>query len=68
MYLVDKIGWPIFYEQLSRLMNIWNELKINEVSLNLIVNKWDNRDRDVTLLCFSIISLSLFYGPKNWMI
>ena len=22
MYLVDKIGWPVFYEQLSKLINI----------------------------------------------
>ena len=37
MYLVDKIGWPTFYEKLLKLMNIWNELKNNEASLKPIV-------------------------------
>ena len=48
-YLIDKIAWPTFYEQLSKLMDIWKELKNNEVTLKPIVNKWNNRDRDATL-------------------
>ena len=40
------------------VINIWNELKGNEDTLKPIVNKWNNRDKDITLLCFSLISLS----------
>lgn len=58
MCLVDKIGWPTFYEQLEKTINIWNELKGSEDSLKPIVNKWNNRDKDVTLLCFLVINLS----------
>lgn len=58
MYLVDKIGWPKFYEQLARIMSIWNEPKNSEATLKTIVNKWNNRNKDVTLLCFSVITLS----------
>ena len=58
MYLVDTIGWLAFYEQLSKLMDIWNELKNNEATLKPIVKKWNSRDNDVTILCCSVISLS----------
>lgn len=66
MYLVDKIGWPTLYEQLEKVINIWNELKENDVSLKPIVNKWNKRDKYVTLLCFSVITLSCEHIEKTY--
>ena len=65
MYLVDRVGWPAFYEKLSKVMDIWNELKNNEDILKAIVKKWNNRDSDVTILCCSVISLSCEQVEKN---
>ena len=39
MYLAEKIEWPLFYDQLARVVNIWEELKENEEALKPIVNK-----------------------------
>ena len=39
MYLVENIEWPLFYDQLARVVNIWGELKENEEVLMPIVNK-----------------------------
>ena len=57
MYLVDRVGWPTFYLQLSKLIDVQNELTNNEATLRPITNKWISKDSDVTILC-SIISLS----------
>lgn len=58
MYPIGRIGWLAFYEQLSKLMDIWNELKNNEATLKPIVKKRNIRDNYVTILCCSVISLS----------
>ena len=60
MYLADKIEWPLFYDQLARVVNIWGELKENEEVLKPIVNKWGKKRRrkEVKFLCFSIIRSS----------
>ena len=58
MYLVDKIEWPLFYEQLEKTVNIWEETKENEEALKPIVNKWSKRRKEVNILCYSIIKLS----------
>lgn len=41
MYLVDKIGWPTFYDQLAKIINIWEELKGSDDALKPIVYKWN---------------------------
>lgn len=60
MYLADKIEWPFFYDQLTRVVNIWEELKVNDEVLKPIINKWGKKRRrkEVTFLCYSIISSS----------
>ena len=42
-YLGDKIEWPLVYDQLARVANIWNELKSNDEALKSIVNKWGRK-------------------------
>ena len=61
MYLVNKIDWPTFYEKLTKVVNTREELKENDDSLKKIVNKWSRRNKNVTLLCFSVTSLSYEY-------
>lgn len=39
IYLVNRISWPIFYEQLEKILHIWDELKGSDDSLKPIVNK-----------------------------
>ena len=53
-YLIDKIEWPLVYDQLARVVNIWEELKENEEVLKPIVNKWGKKRRrkEVTFLFF----------------
>ena len=58
LYLVDNIEWPTFYDQLMKIISMWEEIKGGEYALNPIMNKWGGRDKDITLLCVSIISLS----------
>ena len=59
-YLGDKIEWPLVYDQLARLVNIWNELKENDEALKPIVNKWGKKQRrkEVTFLCYFVIRSS----------
>ena len=37
MYLVDRIEWPTFYDQLARIVPIWDEIKGDEDKLRPIV-------------------------------
>ena len=66
VYLVYKIDWPTFYEKLKKVINVWHELKENDDALKLTINKWRRRTKDITLLCFSIISLSYGYIEKTY--
>ena len=58
LYQVDKIDWPAFYEKLVKILEMWNEIRSNEDILKPIVKELGGRDRDTTLLCISIITLS----------
>ena len=58
LYLVDKIDWPTFHEKLVKIINMWEEIKDGEDYLKPIMNKWGGRDKYITLLCISVISLS----------
>ena len=60
MYLENKIEWPLFYDQLTRVINIWDEIKENDEALKPIVNKWGKRKRrkEMTFLCYSVIRSS----------
>lgn len=54
----DKIDWPTFFEQLVKIIDMWNEIKGGEDDLKPIMSKWGGKDKDVTLLCVLVISLS----------
>ena len=55
MHLIDKIEWPLFFGQLARVISIWEELKTHDETLKPIVSKWGKREKEVTLLCYSVI-------------
>lgn len=57
-YLGDKIEWPLFYDQLARVINIWDEIKARDEVLKPIIDKWVKRRKEVTFLCFSVITTS----------
>ena len=57
LYLVDKIEWPTFYDQLARIIDIWDEIKRDEDNLRPIVQKWSERNNDITIMCISVIQL-----------
>lgn len=44
---------------------MWNEIKNCEDALNPIMNKWGGRDKDVTLFCVLVISLSYEWIEKT---
>ena len=33
LYLIDRIEWPMFYEELSKVVNILSELRSNQTTL-----------------------------------
>lgn len=57
MYLVDRIEWKEFYDQLTRIVTIWDEIKGDEDNLKPIVQKQNERNNDITSMCISVIQL-----------
>ena len=57
MYLVDRIEWQAFYDQLARIVAIWDEIKGDEDKLKPIVQKWSERNNGITTMCISVIQL-----------
>ena len=52
LYLVDRFGWPLFYLELSNLVEIQKDLMNNEPNLRPILDKWISRsDIATTLYC-----------------
>lgn len=58
LYLVDRVAWPSFYLELSKSIEIWNELMNNEENLRPILDKWISRDDIITTLCCHVIDFS----------
>ena len=58
MYLVEKIEWPLFYDHLAKVVNIWEEMKENEETLKPIINEWGKRRKEITFLCYFVIRSS----------
>ena len=58
LYLEDRVGWPSFYLELSKSIEIWNELMNNEATLRLILDRWISRDDIITTLCCHVIYFS----------
>ena len=45
MYLADKIEWPLFFDQLARVISIWEQLKTHDEILKPIIRKWEKKER-----------------------
>ena len=54
MYLADKIEWPLFFDQLARVISIWEQLKTHDETLKPIVRKWEKRKGEIALSCQSV--------------
>ena len=54
VYLVDKIEWPLFFDQLARVINIWEQLKTHDETLKPIVSKWERRKGEIAFSCHSV--------------
>ena len=57
---------PLFYDQLARVINIWEEMKGSEENLKRIANKWNKRRREITFLCYSVIRSSHDHIEKTF--
>lgn len=57
MYLIDRIEWSTFYDQLARVAAIQDEIKGDEDKLIPLVQKWTERNNDVTAMCIFVIQL-----------
>ena len=57
-YLGDKIEWPLVYDQLTKVINIYNETKASEKALTPIMNKWIDRKKEMALLCHYVLPAS----------
>ena len=59
MYLADKIEWPLFFDQLARVISIWEKLKTHDETLKPIVRKWEKRKGEIALSFCSVKDLQL---------
>lgn len=66
MYLVDKIEWPMFYDQLEKVISIWEELKTHDEVLKPIINKWGKRKKEITFLCYSVTRSSYDHIERTY--
>ena len=58
MYMVDRIEWPSFFDSLEKIAAIRDELKKNEDKFRPLMQKWTERNKDITDMCISLIHLT----------
>lgn len=58
MYLVDRIEWPSFFDLLEGIAAIRDELNRGEVKFISLVQKWTERNNNITTMCIFVIQLS----------
>ena len=66
MYLVDRIEWPSFFDILVEIAAISDELKRNEAIFKPLVQKWIEKNNDITIMCISVIQLSCHQIEKTF--
>ena len=44
LYLIDKIEWPTFHGELSKVVSILSELRNNQTIVRQIFDKWERRE------------------------
>ena len=55
MYFIDRIEWTTFFDLLERIATIRDELKGNKDRLKPLVQKWTERNNDITIMYISVI-------------
>ena len=58
MYMVDRIEWPSFFNLLEKITAIRDQLKRNEDKFIPLMQKWTERNKDITDMCISVIQLT----------
>ena len=58
MYMVDRIEWPSFFDSLEKIVAIRDELKKNEDKFKPLMQKWIERNKDITDMCTFVIQLT----------
>ncbi len=56
-YLRDKIQWSTFYDQLTRIVTLMDELNKEKDGLDSLAQKWRQRNNDVTIICMSTVQM-----------
>ena len=64
-FLIDIIEWPTFYEELSKIVNILNELRNSEVVIRQILDRWIKREQEVVAMCIEVIDLPVTSRIEN---
>ena len=49
--MVDRIEWPSFFDLLEKIAAIRDELKRNEDKFRPLMQKWTERNKDITNMC-----------------
>ena len=58
MYMVDRVEWSSFFDLLAGITTARDELKRKEAIFKPLVQKWTERNSDITLMCISVIQLT----------
>ena len=54
VYLIDKIKWPLFFDQLARVVHIWEQLKTHDETLRPVISKWVKRSGEIAFSSHSV--------------
>ena len=57
MYLRDKIQWSTFFDQLTRIATLMDELNRDEDKLTPLAQRWRERNNDIIVMCISTIQM-----------
>lgn len=57
MFLVDRIEQPKFYDQLGIIVATWDEINGDEDKLRSNLQKWSDRNNDITIMCIYVFQL-----------
>ena len=45
LYLINRIEWPTFYEEISKVVSILSELRKNQTDIRKILDRWVKREQ-----------------------
>ena len=57
MYLIDRVEWPTFYIELSKFVDLLQNLRNNEVTIIVILDRWIKREQELSILSTKVVGL-----------